>query len=143
VKLVKESVAIVIRNPEHRAGFLVVKRPDNDPDIPSVWELPAASLKKGETYEDAAHRCAQEKLGVKISLGRLVDEGSLEKGDHTQHMKEYEASIEEGIPLVPQPHAGMTQYTQWKWGDPETLIEAAQKGSLCSRLYLGSIDRTW
>lgn len=55
------------------------------------------------------------------------------------HGEEYEATILDGEPLVPQTSGTGTQYQAWKWGHPEDLIEAAQKGSLCSNIYLKSL----
>ena len=34
------------------------------------------------------------------------------------------------------PGGDVTQYTDWKWGGSEDLVPAAEKGSLCSRLYI-------
>ena len=53
---------------------------------------------------------------------------------------DYEAAIVSGEPKCPQYGPG-TQYTAWKWADPKELIPAAQKGSLCTRLFLEKIGR--
>jgi len=47
----------------------------------------------------------------------------------------YEARIVSGDVIVPQPASGVTQYQSWKWGSAADLEPAAEKGSLCCRLY--------
>ena len=53
----------MIESPE---GLLLVRRPDDDDDLPGVWGLPAASLAEGESEEDAVRRAGREKLGVEV-----------------------------------------------------------------------------
>ena len=134
----KEAVALVVHSGQH---LLVVKRPPEDGQLPNVWGLPAATLQAGESHEDAAVRAGQEKLGVKLKIVREIAEGTTDRGDHILHMKEFEVEITGGMPSVPQPIAGVTQYVACKWGEPNDLVEATQKGSLCCRLYLSSIGR--
>lgn len=66
----------------------------------------------------------------------MISEGSTERKNFVLHMKEYEAGIVSGMPRVPQNADGVTQYRELKYGDSKDLIPAAQKGSLCSMLYL-------
>ena len=157
VKERKRVVALVIHDKDRydkdRQHLLVVKRPPEDDRLPNVWGLPAATLRVGESYEDAAVRAGQEKLGVKIKIVGEIAEGTADRGDHILRMKEFEVEIAEGTPSVPQPIAspiaqstaqpieGVTQYLACKWGGPDDLVEATRKGSLCCRLYLSSIGR--
>ena len=140
----KRAVALVIYNKD-RQHLLVVKRPPEDDRLPNVWGLPAATLRVGESYEAAAVRTGQEKLGVKIKILGEIGEATADRGDHILHMKEFEVEVTEGTPRVPQPVAqpigGVTQYVACKWGGPDDLVEATRKGSLCGRLYLSSIGR--
>ncbi|MFA6492691.1 MAG: NUDIX domain-containing protein [Patescibacteria group bacterium] len=142
MKPTKHSVAFVIYNSNYDK-FLIVQRPPDDDLLPNVWGLPAGSLNEGEIFEDAVIRAAMDKLGVKVEVIGLVGEGELERGQYILHMKEFEAKIANGTPSVPQNVSGVTQYSKWKWGMANDLIEAAQKGSLCSRLYLKSINKSW
>ena len=138
----KESVAIVIRKTDAPNEVLVVLRPDDDEDLPNVWGLPAASLRPGETWEDAVKRVGIEKLGVQVRVGEQLEHGAVERRNYRLQMRLYEAEIENGTPFVPQPDKAFTQYSKWKWGVAEDLRPAAQRGSLCCKLYLKTADLT-
>lgn len=131
----KRSVAVVIRD---REGVLIVKRPGNDEDLPNAWGLPAASLRAGETWEDAVIRAGREKLGVDLRVGEEMRRGSIERRDYTLEMRLYDAEMIGGAVEVPQRDETVTQYQQWKWGIANDLVPAAEQGSLCCRLYLES-----
>jgi 8-oxo-dGTP diphosphatase len=125
------SVAIVIKDDAGR--LLVVKRDDNDKDLPGVWGLPAATIRNGESPEQAAIRAARDKLGVTVRIGRFAGEDTIGNRD----LREYEAEIVDGTPSVPQHDPSVSQYADLQYtGDPRVLLEAAGKGSLCSRIYL-------
>lgn len=108
--------------------------------MPGVCGLPAGSVKGNETYEQAIIRSGRQKLGVDLEPTRFIGRGSIERADFILHMEEYEARITAGEPEVPQPVKEVTQYEQWKWGTKNDLQDAADKGSLCSQLYLASND---
>jgi 8-oxo-dGTP diphosphatase len=114
----------VIEGPD---GLLLVRRPDDDDDLPGAWGLPAASLAEGESEEDAVRRAAREKLGVDVRPLRPVGgEGA---------MTDWQAEVVRGEPAVPQDGPN-TQYTELRRGDLRDLIPAARRGSLCSRVLL-------
>jgi ADP-ribose pyrophosphatase YjhB (NUDIX family) len=136
----KESVAIVVRNPEKENAILTVLRPPTDEDLPNVWGLPAASLRPGESWETAIERLGLEKLGVQLRVGEELQRGATERRNYRMEMRLYEAFIEKGHPFVPQPDDAVTQYAKWKWGNAEDLQPAAQRGSLCCKLYLREAD---
>ena len=119
---------------ESSDGLLLVRRPDDDPSLPGVWGLPAASLVAGESEEDAVRRAAREKLGVEVRVGSEVGE---ELG-----MTDWSAEIVTGRPEVPQDGPN-TQYTELRWGDPRELVPAARQGSLCSRALLRARGLSW
>ena len=141
-KLVKKAVAFVIYN-EDRSKFLVVQRPDDDEDLPNMWGLPAGSQKGGETWEDVVLRSGREKLGVELEVVELIGEDKLDRKEYILHMREYEAKIIKGVPEAPQNVEGVTQYKDCRWGTHEDIIEIAKRGSLCTRIYLSSIGKTW
>ena len=66
MKLIRHAVAYVIYRPGDmtRNSFLIVKRPDDDPDLPGVWGLPAVSVRDDESFELAIRRAGRQKLGV-------------------------------------------------------------------------------
>jgi len=142
MKAVKNAISYVIYN-ENRTKFLAVQRPADDADLPNVWGLPAGSVRKSETPEEALLRSGREKLGVRLRIIKLINEGNIERAAYILHMSDYEVKVVSGEPKVPQPVKGVTQYKEWKWATPDDIKEAARKGSLCSRLYLQSINKTW
>ena len=142
MKRIGNAVSYIIYNKD-RSMILSVKRPSNDRNLPNVWGLPAGTVKKGENSEDAVLRSGIEKLGVKLKIIKELNEGNIERKDHILHMKLYEVEIIEGEPKVKQPYPKVTQYQKWRWEKPDSLKKAAAKGSLCSRLYLESLNIEW
>ncbi len=144
-KPIKRSAAIIIRDSSSvgRGKFLAVLRPPGDEELPSVWGLPAVTLGGGEAWDVAIVRAGREKLGVELRGGAELIEGRLERRGYTLHMKLFEALIERGAPVAPQPIAGVTQYSEWKWAEPAALVDGARRGSLCSRLYLAALGEDW
>lgn len=145
MKSVSRSVAVVIRGDERGPGgrVLSVRRPPDDPDLPDIWGLPAASLREGEGWDAAVERIGRDKLGVELEVAAELREGTLQRAADLLHMKLYEARIVEGEPEVPQPCRGVTQYVEWRWADPRELAVGARRGSLCCRLYLRELGRGW
>jgi 8-oxo-dGTP pyrophosphatase MutT (NUDIX family) len=138
----KRSVAIVIR--DRTSQLLVVKRADDDPSLPGVWGLPAASLRNSETPEDAVIRAGREKLGIDVRIVALIGVDHLAEGDRISQLAEYEVNIIRGTPAVPQLDRSVSQYVQLRYtDDPSILIPAARQGSLCSRILLDSLGIDW
>lgn len=134
----KESVAVVIR--DGRGRFLAVRRADSDEVLPGVWGLPAATLRAGETTEDACRRAARDKLGVEIAVGRRIGAAS----NAVAHLTEYEVTILRGTPAAPQSDETVSQYAAARFtSDPGVLREAARRGSLCSQVYLREARVAW
>jgi methylated-DNA-protein-cysteine methyltransferase-like protein len=133
---VKRSAAVAILEPGKTGRLLLVRRPANDPDLPRAWGLPAASLRRGETWEAAARRAVREKLGVSIRLGRMRREGETQRSSTRLRMRLFEANLTRGTPDVHQKVDGVTRYTACRWADPHALAPAARRGSLCCRLGL-------
>jgi ADP-ribose pyrophosphatase YjhB (NUDIX family) len=132
VKPLKRSVALVIETPE---GLLLVRRPDDDESLPGEWGLPAATLRAGETEEDAVRRAGHGKLGVEVRPLHPLGEAEDERPGYRIVMRDWVAEIASGAPSVPQPGAG-TQYADWRWGEAADLAPAARHGSLCARVLL-------
>jgi 8-oxo-dGTP diphosphatase len=132
VKPLKRSVALVIEGPD---GLLLVRRPDDDESLPGVWGLPAATLRHGESEQDALRRAGREKLGVAVAPLRPIGEEQGERAGYRLAMRDWEVAIEAGRPSVPQPGEG-TQYVELRWGEPAELEPAARAGSICARVLL-------
>ncbi len=130
----KRSVSLAIYDAEDR--LLIVQRPPDDEDLPDVWGLPAASLRSGESWDDAALRAARDKLGIEIDGIEWLHAGSQQRGDAGLEMRLARAQIVNGEPDVPQPDASVTQYVAWRWGTGDELVPGAERGSLCCRLLL-------
>jgi methylated-DNA-protein-cysteine methyltransferase-like protein len=135
---IKRSVSIAIREPGRTGRILLVRRPANDPELPGAWGLPAASLRPGESWEDAARRATRDKLGVHVRLQGELRRGSIARAHARLRMRLYDASLARGAPIVPQNVADVTQYTDWHWGEASELRPAAARGSLCCRLALAA-----
>jgi hypothetical protein len=95
------------------------------------------TLADGEDERAAAVRVGRDKLGVQLAPGLRLGEASADRGDYLLMLADYEATIVGGAPSVPQPDASVTQYVQWRYAaDPAVLAEAADRGSLCARIFL-------
>jgi hypothetical protein len=132
---VKRSISLVIEGP---AGVLLVRRPDDDDNLPGVWGLPATSLRQGESEHDALLRAGREKLGVEVEPLRPLGE---ETGELVS-MRDWAARVVEGTPEVPQLGEG-TQYVSLRWGNAAELAPAARAGSLCARVLLRAVGSSW
>jgi ADP-ribose pyrophosphatase YjhB (NUDIX family) len=132
MKPLKHSVSLVIEGP---GGLLLVKRPEGDESLPGEWGLPAATLRPGESEEDAVRRAGRDKLGLDVRPIRPIGEEAGERPGHRIVMRDWEAEIAAGRPVVPQPGEG-TQYEDLRWGEVEELVPAARHGSLCARVLL-------
>ena len=142
MKSIKYAISYVIYN-EDRSKILIVQRPSNDEDLPNMWGLPAGTIKDNETNQDAIIRSGRDKLGVELEVVRFIDKDDLEREKYILHMEDYEAKIISGKPEAPQKIEGITQYSAWRWGVPDDLKKIAGKGSLCTQIYLKSINNEW
>ena len=143
MKQVRQSVAVVIRNP---AGeFLVTQRPaDPTDELAGLWGFPAVTLRRGETERAAAERIGPLKLGVTLSIGAKLGEREHDRAEYVLHLTNYEASILRGTPTVPQPDDSVTQYVACEFtSDPAVLVAAARRGSACARIFLAAVGRDW
>ena len=144
MKPTKESVAAVIRN--ETGQFLIVKRDPDDPTdkLAGVWGFPAATLKEGESEADALKRIGTSKLGVTLKPKQKIGDQEAERESFTLHLTDYEAEIIDGTPVVPQSDNSVSQYVEWKFtNDPSELVPATKLGSLCSRVFLNSVNVRW
>jgi uncharacterized protein len=146
MKPVKRSVAVVVRRSQDPADggtpadgeFLIVRRPDDPGDpLAGVWGLPAVTLRDGEDERAAVVRAGRVKLGVELAAGARIGEKTADRDGYVLRLADYEATILDGVPAVPQPDESMTQYTACRYtADLGTLAEAAARGSLCAQLFL-------
>ena len=139
----KESVAVVVRGGDGR--ILVVRRPDDPADpLAGLWGLPAVTRRAGETERVAAERIGPLKLGVTLAVGARLGAQTADRGGYVIRLAEYEASVISGIPVVPQADDSVTQYVECAFtGEPAVLLPAAERGSLCARIFLDAAGIGW
>lgn len=143
MKRTKESVAVVVRGGEGR--FLVARRPDDPADpLAGLWGLPAVTRRAGESERAAAERIGPLKLGVTLAVGARLGEQTADRGGYAIRLAEYEASVISGVPVVPQADDSVTQYVECAFtGNPAVLLPAAERGSLCARIFLHAAGIGW
>lgn len=139
LKPVKHAVSFIVRRgPPSDPELLAVERPPDDEELPDVWGLPAASLRPGESWWGAVRRAGRDKLGLELGALRLRNQGRAVRAEYTLRMRLFEGEVTGGEPSVKGPprDPDVTRYTRWSWMRPERLVEAAEHGSLCTRLCL-------
>ena len=132
----RRAVAAAVRRDD--GLVFAVRRPDEPgEELPGVWGLPATTLRDGESPEDGLRRLGREKLGVELHALRSLGDGEQSRSDYTLRMTVYEASMA-GEPKLPPRTAddAGTLYEALDWLPAESLNEAAERGSLCCRLFL-------
>lgn len=138
--MIKRAIALVILpdRPGVGPGWLLVRRPPDDEDLPGVWGLPAGTFDGEETVEQLVRRIGRDKLGVDLEPGVFLVDGASERASgrpsYRLEMALWSARVASGAPSVPQQIAGVTQYVDARWGDPGDLLPGAREGSLCCRL---------
>lgn len=145
-KQIKYVVAVVLKNRQNPDEFLVVKRPDDDPDLGGNWGFPATSMKPGELPEQAAERICREKLDCGGKATRFLGIMFQKRNSYDIFLMDIEVDLTEGEPDVHKATAeGSTLYTEQKWStDPMDLMPSAKGGSCCSSIFLtdrGLLDR--
>ncbi|MFO0970864.1 MAG: class I tRNA ligase family protein [Candidatus Saccharimonadales bacterium] len=128
----KQAVAYYIEN---EAGeFTFVKRLADDDSLPNVWGLAAASLRGGETLEEAVKRGAKEKLGIDVEQVEFEGKKEISRIGYDLELSEYKITKFTGEVKL---QGGSTHYANLQWSkDPAILKDAADRGSLCSRIFL-------
>ncbi|MGQ4807032.1 hypothetical protein NKDENANG_00370 [Candidatus Entotheonellaceae bacterium PAL068K] len=138
-KAPKRSVALAICSAADASKILLVRRPDDDDEFPGLWGLPAASCREDETRGRTVRRLGTEKLGTGLKRLRHVRVGTQKRDAYSIEMTLFEALLDQEEPQLQtrsDSGANITLYSDWRWGEPHNLVEAAQQGSLCSQLLL-------
>jgi ADP-ribose pyrophosphatase YjhB (NUDIX family) len=121
-KPLKRSVAVLVRDGDN---ILVIRRADDDDDLPGIWGLPAATYGPGESLDDIVRRVGQEKLGVELETGAVLSSGVQERARYRIQME-----------LVGARMNGIPDHPAWRWASATALEEGRSKGSLCCGLAL-------
>jgi ADP-ribose pyrophosphatase YjhB (NUDIX family) len=139
-------VAIILRDKKDSKKYLVVERPDDDPDHAGRWGLPAIPMKVGELPEDAAHRVCKEKLNCSATPVRFLGIMFQKRNNYDIFLMDMEMVLSGSKqPNVHEADTDETIYADQKWSDdPMDVMPAAKAGSCCSSIFLtdqGSLDR--
>lgn len=105
----EDSVLAFRRSPERPAG--------------GKWEFPGGKVEPDETPEAALQREIQEELGLRISVGRLIDRSSTKVGENTIDLAcyfvnsdEFPTSSSDHDQIVWQPYAAIRDLD---WAEPD------------------------
>jgi ADP-ribose pyrophosphatase YjhB (NUDIX family) len=107
-----------------------------------MWGLPAGTLRKGESYEEAIRRTARHQLGVEVEVLGECAAGSSDRGTHLVEMRLFEARIVAGRPQVRGVDPDGHGYIDVQWSGPDVLRPTRERGSLCCRLVAEWLGRT-
>ena len=146
-KQTKYVVAVILKDKNNPEEFLVVKRPDDDPELGGHWGFPAATMKPGELPEDAARRICREKLNCEAEATRFLGIMFQKRNSYDMFLMDIDMVLTgEKQPDVHAADTDRTAYVDQKWStDPEDLRTSANGGSCCSSIFLtdrGLLDKT-
>jgi hypothetical protein len=87
--------------------------------------------------ETALRRLGEEKLGARLEPLRFIGIKAADRGDYLLILMDLEARVVEGEPRVDAARTTGTAYVEQCWtADAGVLLEAAERGSVCSRILL-------
>jgi ADP-ribose pyrophosphatase YjhB (NUDIX family) len=139
-------VAVVLENSHNPEEFLVVKRPEDDPDLAGHWGFPAATMKSSEMPEDAAKRVCREKLNCNAKATRFLGIMFQKRNKYNIFLMDFEmVLVGSKNPNIHRASTKDTKYIGQKWSaDAMDLMPSAKHGSCCSSIFLtdrGLLDR--
>lgn len=144
-KPVKYVVSAIIKKSKDSGEFLVVKRPDDDPDLGGHWGFPSVSMQAGELPELAAKRICIEKLNCIAEPTRFLGMMFQKRNNYDIFLMDIDMVLTGNEPDVYAATTTGTVYVDQKWStDPEDLRGSANGGSCCSSIFLtdrGLLDR--
>jgi hypothetical protein len=145
-KPVKYAVAVILKNSQRSDQFLIVKRPENDPDLRGHWGFPAVTLEDGELLENAAQRVCTEKLKCTAVSMRFIGAMFQKRNNYDILLMDIEmVLIGAREPECQMSETQHTKYVEQRWTtDPLDLMASAKEGSCCSSIFLtnkGMLDK--
>jgi len=136
----KYAVSVIIHRNDKE--FLAIKRPEDDEELGGLWGLPASGFDpKTETPDQVALRVAREKLNCEVEITKRIPLVMIQKRKGYDLMLiDYICRLAKGEPDVHKACTKGTIYVDQKWTtDPKLLLEAAEKGSICTQLFLSHL----
>jgi mutator protein MutT len=70
----------------HRGKLLITQRRSSD-HLGGMWEFPGGKVESGETFEQCLARELQEELGIKVRVGRAIEDLTHSYPEKTVHLK--------------------------------------------------------
>ena len=135
---------MVLPNPENSLEVLAVKRPSTDASLGGVWGLPSIVVEEGELPEAAVIRLGIEKLSTDIEADSYMGIARIERPDHELILMDIQATLHGPAPSVETATTKGIKFVDQQWvSDYSIFIEAASKGSLCTRIFLESKGIAW
>lgn len=140
----KFAIAAILIHPNNSHEVLAVKRPSTDKELPNVWGLPAITPQSGELPEVAIRRLGFEKLSTEIEPVAYIRIKHAIRTGYELILMDIEAKLVGTEPSVNDATTTGTKYTDQQWtSDFSIFKEAANKGSLCTQLFLQSKGISW
>lgn len=144
-KPIKYVVSAILKNKNNPEEFLVVKRPDDDPDLGGHWGFPSVTMHPGELPEQAAVRVCKEKLNCDATPTRFLGMMFQKRNSYDIFLMDIDLELAQGQPDVHAANTKHTAYVDQKWStNPEDLRGSANSGSCCGSIFLtdrGLLDR--
>ena len=129
-KPIKHAISLVIMNPNNKVLFAL--RSKSKKSHPLVWSLPSAFTQENESYTDTIIRIGDSKLGVKLTPGQLLIDGTEDRENFILHMHNYIATVDEG-----NPHIMSDDYIEISWFNPIEKLDKIEFDDMgkCTSLY--------
>ncbi|MGH7196390.1 MAG: NUDIX hydrolase [Candidatus Saccharimonadales bacterium] len=127
-KPIKHAISVVIQN--QKGETLFAQRSPHKKEFPLVWSLPSHFVNEGEKPEDTIVRIGLHKLGIKLKLVRLLNEGYGERSDFRLFMHDYAVEIVSGEPEIVS-----EDFVNLKWAKAEEFLPTIKIKGDCTRLY--------
>ena len=145
-KKTKIVVAVILKKSKDSDEFLVVRRPEEDSDLPDSWGFPAVTLHPGELPEQGAARVCREKLNCKATATRYLGIMFQKRNSYDIFLMDIEMVLDEGETAdVTKANTTHTAYVGQKWTtDPMVMMPSAKTGSCCASIFMtdrGLLDK--
>ena len=90
-----------------------------------------------DKFEEALRRLGREKLAAELQPIAFVGIRAADRGDYLLILMDIEAGVIEGEPDVLKATTRRTAYVEQRWTDDlSLLVDAARRGSVCSRILI-------
>src|SRR5262245_37476698 len=81
-----------------RDGRLLIAQRHMNAHLGGLWEFPGGKREQSETFEQALVRKMEEELGVRVSIGELIDSITHSYPEKTVRLRFYRCTLQNGEP---------------------------------------------